>query len=187
MSRVLTSRVWAGKRWTNRMEAEELRGAEQSLEHRWARADCALHEELARIVPLIHEQPMRSVLTRSTEIYPVWQYQDSSFVNPLARAATSEVALRRPVGRIRLCTRESRIECQYLRAAFTMWIWGLQEAEKIKVLPACTWCGLPTGCWCDDCRGAVCTECDHVYSKCRRCEHDPGAKNLPPESQGKRA
>ena len=37
------------------------------------------------------------------------------------------------------------------RAAGTLWSWHIQEANGHPLLPACTWCGLPTGNCCDVC------------------------------------
>ena len=82
------------------------------------------------------------------------------------------VALIRPIARIWMSARIERIKDASLKAAFTLHIWGRQRAERLPLLCACTFCGMPTGSWCDApkvggyCGRAVCTCCDELYKGC---------------------
>ena len=86
--------------------------------------------------------------------------------------------LQRPVARPQLLTREARLACPALRAAFTVYVKVLQQEDADPWVRSqalfqrpCSWCGLPTGCYCDGCNishkqpltGGVCTRCDNEY------------------------
>ena len=122
------------------------------------------------------------------------------------RRATRCLGLSRPIARLLLCTWEDRMDCPYLRACWTSFWWdatgrpgdglrfhrGHHRRELVRgrgsgrlvgdrLLPACTWCGTPTGGWCDTCTpsegepaNALCSECGgcDAYStsaQCRAC------------------
>ena len=70
-----------------------------------------------------------------------------------------------------------------LRSGFTLFVWHRQatamprEAPGTTLLPACEWCGLPTGNFCDSCYflgvawcRALCTWCEGLgIGTCRQC------------------
>ena len=66
--------------------------------------------------------------------------------------------------------RHVRVLDDQQRAAGTLWSWHIQEANGHPLLPACTWCGLPTGNCCDVCDMPVCDECAEEFQICRICE-----------------
>lgn len=150
---------------------------------------CAINEPHFPTDSEGHTHPVTTTwpTQRALECYPVFQYQDGSFVHPRARDTIQLIALRRPVARVHLSTRAGRISCQYLRAAFTLYVWNSQQMANITITPPCGWCGHPTGCWCDGCRAAICTAYDEQFGQCPRCARDPEYKNMPEESQGTRA
>ena len=53
-----------------------------------------------------------------------------------------------------------------------MWVQGLQEGDRdTPLLPACRWCGIPTGAWCEGtedeiCMAPVCGKCDATFGEC---------------------
>ena len=118
----------------------------------------------------------------------VWRFVGPPCDSEHRRAVYRAIALARPTARLALCTRAERAACVYLRAAWATMLWddaslfacyappGLHPPRWI--LPACTWCGTPTGGWCDTCTPAdgepakaICSECGGCdgYSTDARC------------------
>jgi hypothetical protein len=67
-----------------------------------------------------------------------------------------------------------------LRARYSVWKWCQQLESGKAMLPACTWCGLPTGYWCDKCEvkgirpmRAICNHCESEEHMCRPCQRGP--------------
>ena len=89
------------------------------------------------------------------------------------------IELRRPVARIALCERQSRLDCLTLRAAWSLHV--LNEALNAgrSLWPFCSWCGEMCVSCCpregDACRGtlygdvAVCHTCTLEFGICRDC------------------
>ena len=83
------------------------------------------------------------------------------------------MAIKRPVGRSHLASREDREECVFLAAAFFLDMRREQilaftsEGARYPLTPPCSRCGLPTGSWCGryrdvelQCARPLCTTCD---------------------------
>ena len=89
-----------------------------------------------------------------------------------------------PIGRPQLATRSSRLNRTELRQAFAAYVQRLQRQSELHVLPACTWCGQPTGGYCDFCSGnpkaAICSACGGTDSlklaACRQCAFTPNVQ-----------
>ena len=95
-------------------------------------------------------------------------------VDAHTKRLTEQLACRRPVARLHLAETVGFEQCVLLRAWNTLHVWELQAKAGLPQLPACCWCGLPTGNWCDDCGGggtatAICTGCEERRDNCRRC------------------
>ena len=104
--------------------------------------------------------------------------EEGGWRRPGEKKRTEELALDRPVARPHLATREDRIECQSLRAAYALYVWNEQKKACVAILPACDHCGLPTGCFCDRCEernrpwaNPICSDCDEDfhYKYCKTC------------------
>ncbi len=88
-----------------------------------------------------------------------------------------------PIARPTFASRTERIQRIELRRAFVWAIQRQQQTHETAVLPACTWCGMPTGGWCDMCiltpAKAVCSQCEGttvtVLASCRDCSATPPA------------
>lgn len=78
-----------------------------------------------------------------------------------------------PLARPGLAPRDHRLQRVELRRAYAWYIQQQQQTHGLPVLPACTWCGQPTGMWCDLCTGAICSECCNASNVgidiCRSC------------------
>jgi hypothetical protein len=78
-------------------------------------------------------------------------------------------------------TRLKRKSVPIFRARYSVFIWSQQLVAGKPMLPACTWCGLPTGYWCDDCEKkgirpmrAICNRCEAEEHKCKPCARGLG-------------
>ena len=77
-----------------------------------------------------------------------------------------------------------------LRACYTVYVWTMQRAQHLPLMPPCTWCGLPTGNYCEACEAQdgparpLCTQCEHdefdlwanLCVFCRRVDETPEAQ-----------
>lgn len=73
-------------------------------------------------------------------------------------------------------SRQDRKKQPTWRGRYALWAWNKQVEEGKAIIPACTWCGEPTGNWCDSCehRGVrpmnpLCNACEAEESSCRVC------------------
>ena len=90
---------------------------------------------------------------------------------------TANLALRRPVARVTLASREARRGCGFLAAAYTVAVWREQVAAGLPILGPCLDCGQPTGCFCDGCGQPRCTVCDDDGSVCTVCQRPTVARH----------
>ena len=74
--------------------------------------------------------------------------------------ATMVQANWRPTAQIHLATREARVECRFLRAAWALYGWLSQARANAVLLRQCRTCGEPTGNFCDVCNAMLCTHCE---------------------------
>ena len=80
---------------------------------------------------------------------------------------------------IDITTYSARLRIPAVRARFSLMIWEEQRAKHLTVLlPACTWCGMPTNHCCSMCEAtgtdpgmAICTESclGKISNHCRLC------------------
>ena len=91
--------------------------------------------------------------------------------------------LRRVPESMGMASRACRWQDASLRSGFALLVWHRQatamprEAPGTTILPACQWCGLPTGNFCDRCEvlgvawsRALCTGCESLgIGTCRQC------------------
>ena len=88
------------------------------------------------------------------------------------------LAVKRPVGRSHLATKQDRATCILLAAAFFLDVRRAQLEAFLSVgprhalTPPCSCCGIPTGGWCDICSRPLCTGCDDDGATpcCTSCE-----------------
>jgi hypothetical protein len=104
------------------------------------------------------------------------------FVTDAERRVRRRSGLQHLHAQLTLATRGERIWSRHLRDAWSTLLWDGAEVAGYTVLPACTWCGTPTGGWCDLCQGgpeeparAVCSECGgtdglRYDTRCRLCD-----------------
>ena len=71
---------------------------------------------------------------------------------------------------------EDRVTDDVLRAAWSCYMWGETAKVNAPLLPACTWCGTPTGNWCESCYKKnvrpclpICSVCEPRKLLCRVC------------------
>ena len=89
------------------------------------------------------------------------------------------LAALRPVARPLYASREARLSCSSLRAAYSLAAWQTAFVHQRKLLPACDHCGAITSNWCEQCNQrrprswirAICNLCEssEKHRSCKTC------------------
>ena len=103
------------------------------------------------------------------------------------------VARSMPFARMHLAANKpSLVRCNDagFRAAWTLFMWEQQAIHACPLLPACVWCGSPTGNTCDRDHETLekyvrnwiplCTACANDFEVCRLCQHGRFAPVIQP-------
>ena len=134
-----------------------------------------------------------AVVRALAELQPAYRTIPFSAISGDEVLAVACVARSMPFARMHLAAdKPSLLRCNDagFRAAWTLFMWEQQAIHACPLLPACVWCGSPTGNTCDGDHGTLqkyvrnwiplCSACENDFEVCRLCQNGKLAPAIQP-------